>query len=434
MKILYVVHAAPWVEFSGTPLIAGQYAKAAVRAGYSVAIMTPGVDHLPVENIGEWEGIRVLSWQALPEWPQMAFSRMPADFCQPNSVSWPYREFLPDIVHIIDWVGISPSLLHCLKTLNIPILRHVWNFEDFCQFIEPIHKNHSGTACPAPLSPASCAECISQRSIVAMKSGQITLANLMQQVQQVAQKNYSQAMQSTTQRKLVVRQHLNYYYDHLLFASNSFFEYWRNFVSFDTPCSIINHGCEVKTVPRVNGAVHDELRCIYVGGSNYRKGWDVIESVFDNLIFSGVVSIKLRIYGNKLKTQNSRLAKYSEVEFFDEYSPGEIANVFSWADVGIVPTRFETYCRVVREMMLCGVVPIASPAFGISDVLVNGINGILIDPEKPDSLIIAVKHLFQDRERLQKMRENARQSTIQSPDDEYRAIKSLYQALIKNAS
>ena len=46
MKILYVVHASPYDEFSGAPLIAKQYALKSLERGCEVCIITPTFENI----------------------------------------------------------------------------------------------------------------------------------------------------------------------------------------------------------------------------------------------------------------------------------------------------------------------------------------------------------------------------------------------------
>ena len=89
--------------------------------------------------------------------------------------------------------------------------------------------------------------------------------------------------------------------------------------------------------------------------------------------------IKLRIYGDKNKTKKSKLNKFSNIEFFDSFHPKEIDDIMKWADVGIAPSFFETYSRIVREYINYNIVPISTNAFGVPDIIKNNKNGIIIE-------------------------------------------------------
>ena len=50
MRILYVVHANSWDEYSGTPLIAEQYARESINKGCEACIITPTFNNFDFEN------------------------------------------------------------------------------------------------------------------------------------------------------------------------------------------------------------------------------------------------------------------------------------------------------------------------------------------------------------------------------------------------
>ena len=50
MKVLYIVHANSWDEYSGTPIIADQYAKASLEKGCEVCIVTPTFERIDFKN------------------------------------------------------------------------------------------------------------------------------------------------------------------------------------------------------------------------------------------------------------------------------------------------------------------------------------------------------------------------------------------------
>ena len=75
MKVLYVVHANIWDEFSGTPLIAEQYAKEVFKKGWEACILTPSFEDLNFkkQKIKRVNNISYLSWPRLNNWNLDAF-------------------------------------------------------------------------------------------------------------------------------------------------------------------------------------------------------------------------------------------------------------------------------------------------------------------------------------------------------------------------
>ena len=139
MKVLYVVHANIWDEFSGTPLIAEQYAKEVFKKGWEACILTPSFEDLNFkkQKIKRVNNISYLSWPRLNNWNLDAFKNISQNNLRNHDIP-----FKPDIIHILDWVNINPSILEELKFFKVPILKHVFNFEDFCLIFEKLSKSY----------------------------------------------------------------------------------------------------------------------------------------------------------------------------------------------------------------------------------------------------------------------------------------------------
>ena len=116
MKILYVAHATPWTEYSGVPLVAGQYSKLATEKGFDIAMLTPSFDDPYVYNNkkNKFNNILDLKWPAIRNWSLDAFTSN-KNFDKILGYKIP---FSPDIIHILDWINLHPSILIALKNLN----------------------------------------------------------------------------------------------------------------------------------------------------------------------------------------------------------------------------------------------------------------------------------------------------------------------------
>ena len=154
--------------------------------------------------------------------------------------------------------------------------------------------------------------------------------------------------------------------------------------------------------------------------------------MFDQLLKIYEDKIELRIYGNKKKTEKSRLKKFSSVEFFDAFNPNQIDKILSWADIGVAPTYFETYSRIVREYINFGIVPISTNAFGVSELITSNKNGILIDRPFSKNLFDIVEKIILDTNFLKKLQDGIKNSKIVSKEDEFTKIFQLYNDLIKS--
>ena len=421
MRILYVVHANSWDEYSGTPLIAEQYARESINKGCEACIITPTFNNFDFENQKpkKKNNIFYLKWPGLKNWSVEAFNEVKSSKNQIIKIP-----FKPDIIHILDWVNIDPSILKALKKFNVPIIKHVFNFEDFCYFISPIYKEKDNSYCNAPLSADDCANCISKNKFENQK--------ILRKVKNIffnEKKKLKNLLKEKllSRNKIVVNQIKNYY-DHLVFPSKSFADYYFSHVDTIKKNSIIPHGIDTnfKNIEKKNSST---LKFIYTGGVSIRKGWKVIEDVFYKICSEKKNKIELRIYGDKNKTKKSKLKKFSNIKFFDSFNPKEINNVMQWADVGIAPSFFETYSRIVREYINYNIVPISTNAFGVSDIIKNNHNGIIINEPYSENLFLIIKQILNDPKILNDLRSEMSSTKIVSTEKEFNEIFNLYKNL-----
>lgn len=427
MKILFVVHAAPWAEFSGTPLITGQYAQRAMARGWDVALLVPdtAANHSRAPDI--YDQVKLFYWPVQAEWNLNAFASPPSARTTPPIEI----DYAPDIIHIVDWVLMESSVLAALASLNAPIVRQVWNFEDICSVIEPIHRLPAGRPCVAPLNPRDCAECLLDRTNIAIQGEKHNFRSISAKLKAYGEAYIDRQSQSIATRKIVARDHFSEIYNKVLFPTNSFFDYFDSHMKMSGDYEIVEHGVSVRNAVPIKKP-HKGLNFIYAGGNAKRKGWSAIVQAFSRLYDEGFIDLHLRVYGAKAQTQNSALSSYPNVQFCDPYNVDSMANEFAWADIGLIPTQFETYCRIVREYMICGVVPIASRAFGIPDVVDHDYNGILLDEPTGDHLYEAIRKLVNNPQDIERLRAGCAATIITSPEAEFDRICSIYNDLRNN--
>ncbi len=75
-----------------------------------------------------------------------------------------------------------------------------------------------------------------------------------------------------------------------------------------------------------------------------------------------------------------------------------------WAsDILTLPSRREGFPLVIPEAMLCGVVPVRTPAAGAFDQIEDGVNGFIVPFDDPDDLALRLKQLFESEKLRVKM-------------------------------
>ncbi|HVB75208.1 MAG TPA: glycosyltransferase family 4 protein [Ktedonobacteraceae bacterium] len=78
----------------------------------------------------------------------------------------------------------------------------------------------------------------------------------------------------------------------------------------------------------------------------------------------------------------------------------------SWGFV--MPSRWEGMPNALLEGMACGLPCIATKVSGSEDIIVDGVNGLLIEPERPQALAQAIRRIIEDGELAQRLAEEGR--------------------------
>ena len=95
--------------------------------------------------------------------------------------------------------------------------------------------------------------------------------------------------------------------------------------------------------------------------------------------------------------------------FVGYLSGEELAGAYASADAFLFPSSTETLGLVLLEAMAAGCPVVAANRGGIPDIVTDGQNGCLYEPDRPDDLVRATRLLLEERVQRQRMREAARQ-------------------------
>jgi glycosyltransferase involved in cell wall biosynthesis len=136
-------------------------------------------------------------------------------------------------------------------------------------------------------------------------------------------------------------------------------------------------------------------RFVFISQVRKEKGIDILLETFRNL----GDDCQLDIYGSLMGYTEYRLEGY----YKGILAPNDIYRTLSKYDFLILPTLFksEGYPGIITEAFAVGCPVIASKTGGIPEMVKDGENGFLIDPDEPDSLITIIKSLdFRDYDKL----------------------------------
>jgi phosphatidylinositol alpha-mannosyltransferase len=175
---------------------------------------------------------------------------------------------------------------------------------------------------------------------------------------------------------------------------------------------IVPNGVDVATARKSPKPPGEELRLLFVGRPEERKGLPILLTAFDALIEH--VPARLTVIGAEREDVLRYLPDPETIERID--ARGRIPRERLWealhgADLLCAPSLAgESFGMVLIEAFAAGTPAIASEIAGYSDVVSDGVDGVLVPPGDPQRLAEELQRAHHEPERLAAMGEAARES------------------------
>jgi glycogen(starch) synthase len=122
----------------------------------------------------------------------------------------------------------------------------------------------------------------------------------------------------------------------------------------------------------------------------------------------------------------------NRIYFFEGVSYEELPVLLTEGEIVLLPSFFESFSYVCLEAMAAGKAVVGSTSGGMKDLIENGKTGLLIDPEREDSLYNAINFLITNPESCFEMARLSRMQTSHTGRNEsvLRHSIKLYSSLI----
>jgi len=101
----------------------------------------------------------------------------------------------------------------------------------------------------------------------------------------------------------------------------------------------------------------------------------------------------------------------AETSWTERLTPGEVSAALDESTVLVLPSRSEGMGRVLIEAFCRGRPAVASRVGGIPDLVEDGVNGLLVEPEDPDALAAALVRVLEDRALAERLGSGAQASS-----------------------
>lgn len=163
-----------------------------------------------------------------------------------------------------------------------------------------------------------------------------------------------------------------------------------------------------------------ERNIICVARLEYSKGIDVLLHAWKRMMLTSAewqaqLEPRLLLVGDgvlkpQLKRMVMELNIQDNVEFLGLRT--DIIDLLQQSWCYILPSRGEGMPNALLEAMACGLPCIATRVSGSEDILVDGVNGLLVESEQPVELAHALRRLVEDADLAQRLAEEGRATII----------------------
>ncbi len=187
---------------------------------------------------------------------------------------------------------------------------------------------------------------------------------------------------------------------------------WTGRRWFGGEYTIIPNGVDVDAAPGAPATSHDRLEILFVGRPDERKGLPILLTAFSALVEH--VPCRLTVIGAEREDVLRYVADPELMQWIDVR--GRVSGESLWtalheADVLCAPSLSgESFGMVLTEAFAVGTPVIASAIAGYSDVVSDGVDGILVPPADPQRLAEELQRIHHEPERLAAMGVAARRS------------------------
>ena len=441
LRVLYLVHALPPCEFSGSPLIAHAYAKRAADRGWKTTVVSadPSVagwgDVVDVREPGEWFHRVAVPPTRFGTWGLLAAS----DKRDPKSEATRFfvetlRRTRADLVHVVDNMHLPLDWLDLAKEAGIPVVRTVISTEDLCALGPPVSPA-SGPAgyCAAPLTPEQCASCLTAKygNDFAWPD-EVGIAG-------ASPKGKDWLLERLKVKRAEAERRFGSVFERVIFSNAAWRHYFEEALPLDPDrVRLIETGADLTVwchpAARIAKGPGEPLVFTLAGSPDPAGGHLDAVRAFSRPELVDRDDWRLRFLGPVDPAMLAPLlASNPRVEIIGPYQPKDLPAHLATADVGLSTSLFATSDRVTREYLLAGLPVVANPTFGNRDLVVDGRNGIMYDRGQPDGLARAVCGVLDDRALLERLTAAAAAARpmIRSVDDEMAEIVSLYGEVVK---
>jgi glycosyltransferase involved in cell wall biosynthesis len=92
--------------------------------------------------------------------------------------------------------------------------------------------------------------------------------------------------------------------------------------------------------------------------------------------------------------RNDFLFGFRRISLGPIYDPNELALIYSLSDITVISSLVESFGQVAAESLSCGTPVVCFETSGLTDIVINKVNGLYCEKYKPESLALQMKNII----------------------------------------
>jgi glycosyltransferase involved in cell wall biosynthesis len=444
VRILFATNFFPPTHMAGTETYTYSLARAFRDEGHTVDVVCAGTfdagdSHIPSATTDDVDGIPVtrlhFNWQRARD--------IVMELADNDDVGRWFADHLravrPDIVHVTSCDTLSPRVIMVAKEMGIPVVVTLTDFWFLC--LRHTLLKGDGTRCGGPESPWGCLRCLAHdakvytvpRAVLPEPVLRTGLTWIGAKPLLTRQRGLRGVLGDVARRQETVQSAL--LAADAILAPTAFLR--DMFVRNGYPperIAVSPYGLDYGWLPADKQKESAPgLRVGYLGQIEPLKGVDLLVRAFRQL---DAPEASLTIHGNHLRnpTYTAELGRLSSgdprIHIAGPFKRDERAAVLRSLDVVVTPSRwYENAPFVISEAHAMKTPVIATNLGGMAEVVRDGENGLLFDPDDENSLTDCLRRIMADPGLLARLRAGIRPPRTVA--DDAAGLRSLYEQLME---
>ena len=145
---------------------------------------------------------------------------------------------------------------------------------------------------------------------------------------------------------------------------------------------------DTQKLEKIEKTIQKEKQVAYVGRDSHEKGIDIIKKI------ESKINAKV-VYCTDMKWEKAM-------------------SILKSSKIVIVPSRIDNVPNIIKEAFFLKVPVVASDISGINEVILNNVNGILVENENSEKFIESINELLENDDKIKKITDNAYEFALEN--------------------